>query len=162
LSGSLHGVAVEAVSQGADERSKAVSLATPHEDALALADENSFLQQVAKKLRQHTVVSHQEATMRDVAIQQLTSRSIVADEVLDLFAETGAEKSDIPILSECFLAEVVEMPQKNLALEALHKLLNDEVRQRGMRRRRNSPKCCRRPSIAVRTARSTPPRRCRG
>jgi len=69
----------------------------------------------------------------DAAIQQLISRSVVADDVLDIFAAAEAETPDISILSEQFLAEVARMPQKNLALEALRKLLNEEVKVRNTR-----------------------------
>lgn len=119
--------------KAADEMSKAFALAMPHEDALALRDDVSFLQQVAKKLRQHTVDAHREAELTDAAIQQLISRSVVADDVLDIFAAAGEANPDISILSERFLAEVAQMPQKNLALEALRKLLNDEVKIRNAR-----------------------------
>ena len=53
--------------------------------------------------------------------------------MLDIFAAAGAENPDISILSEQFLAEVARMPQKNLALEALRKLLNEEVKVRNTR-----------------------------
>lgn len=119
--------------RAADEISQAFALATPHEGALALRDDVSFFQQVAKKLRQHTIDGQREAELTDAAIQQLLSRSLIADDVLDIFAASGVENPKISILSEQFLAEVARMPQKNLALEALRKLLNDEVKLRNTR-----------------------------
>jgi type I restriction enzyme R subunit len=57
----------------------------------------------------------------------------VTESVLDIFAASGVENPEISVLSEQFLAEVAHMPQKNLALEALRKLLNDEVKLRNTR-----------------------------
>ena len=53
---------------------------------------------------------------------------MASDEVIDIFAAAGLSKPNIAILSDEFLAEVQGMPQKNLALEVLKKLLNDDIR----------------------------------
>jgi type I restriction enzyme R subunit len=58
------------------------------------------------------------------------SRAVVSDEVIDIFQATGLKKPDISILSDDFLEEVQQLPQKNLALELLRKLLNDEITAR--------------------------------
>ena len=58
------------------------------------------------------------------------SRAVASDEVLDIFAAAGLKKPDISILSDEFLAELRNMPQKNLAVELLRKLLNNEIRIR--------------------------------
>ena len=70
----------------------------------------------------------------DSAIRQIVSKAIVSDRVIDIFAAAGFKKPDISILSEEFLSEVKEMPQKNLAFEMLKKLLNDEIK---IRQRKN-------------------------
>jgi type I restriction enzyme, R subunit len=70
----------------------------------------------------------------DQAIRQIVSKAISADGVVDIFAAAGLKKPDISILSDEFLAEVKGLPQKNLALELLRKLLNDELR---IRRKKN-------------------------
>jgi len=62
------------------------------------------------------------------AIQQLIDQAIAPTGVIDIFEAAGLQKPDISILSEAFLAEVREMPQKNLAVEMLERLLNDEIR----------------------------------
>ena len=67
------------------------------------------------------------------AIRQLVSRAVASTEVVDIFAAAGLEKPDISILSDEFLAEVQQLPQRNLALELLKKLINDEIKTR-MRR----------------------------
>ncbi len=64
------------------------------------------------------------------ALRQILSRAVASDEVLDIFAAAGLKKPDISILSEEFLAEVRGMPQKNLAVELLRKLLNNEIKTR--------------------------------
>ncbi len=59
-----------------------------------------------------------------------SSRAIVTDEVVDIFTAAGLSKPDLSILSDEFLAEVRDLPQKNLAVELLRKLLNDELKVR--------------------------------
>jgi len=63
-------------------------------------------------------------------VRQIISRAVASDEVIDIFAAAGLNKPNIAILSDEFLAEVKGMPQKNLALEVLKKLLNDEIKYR--------------------------------
>ena len=64
------------------------------------------------------------------AIRQIISRAVASDQVIDIFAAAGLRKPDISILSDEFLAEVKDMPQRNLAIELLWKLLNDEIKNR--------------------------------
>jgi type I restriction enzyme R subunit len=64
------------------------------------------------------------------AIRQLVSRAVYSTEVVDIFAAAGLEKPDISILSDEFLADVQRLPQRNLALELLKKLINDEIKTR--------------------------------
>jgi type I restriction enzyme, R subunit len=70
----------------------------------------------------------------DQAVRQIVSRAIAPEGVVDIFAAAGLKKPDISILSDEFLAEVRGMPQRNLAVELLNKLLSGEIRTR---RRRN-------------------------
>jgi type I restriction enzyme R subunit len=67
----------------------------------------------------------------DLAIRQIVSKAVASDEVIDIFAAAGLKKPDISILSDEFLAEVREMPQRNLAVEMLRKLLEGEIKTRG-------------------------------
>jgi type I restriction enzyme R subunit len=67
-------------------------------------------------------------------VRQIVSRAVASEGVVDIFAAAGLKKPDIAILSEEFLAEVRDMPQRNLAVELLRKLLSGEVRSR---RRKN-------------------------
>jgi len=111
--------------------SKAFALAVPHEEALAIRDEVGLFQEIRASLIKATV-SHGERTPEEIeaAVQQLVSRAVSGHEVVDIFAVAGLDKPDISILSDEFLAEVRALPQKNLAVETLRKLLQDEIKVR--------------------------------
>ncbi len=64
----------------------------------------------------------------DIAIKRILSKAVISDRIIDIFEAAGIRKPELSILSEGFLAEVKEMPQKNLAFETLKKLLNHEIR----------------------------------
>jgi type I restriction enzyme, R subunit len=113
--------------------SKAFALAVPHEQALAIRDDVAFFQAVRAALAKGTPGEQRDAEDVDHAIRQIISRAIVSDEVVDIFAAAGLKKPDISILSDEFLAEVRGMPEKNLAVELLRKLLAGEIKTRGQR-----------------------------
>lgn len=111
--------------------SKAFALAVPNEKALKIRDEVGFFQQVRAALVKSTVTeSDRQFDEIETAIRQLVSRAIVSDEVVDIFAAAGLDKPDISILSDAFLEEVRQLPQKNLAFELLKKLINDDIKIR--------------------------------
>ena len=58
------------------------------------------------------------------------SKAVASTEVVDIFAAAGMDRPDISILSDEFLEEVKHLPQRNLALELLKKLINDEIKGR--------------------------------
>ena len=64
----------------------------------------------------------------DLAVRQIVSKAVSSDEVVDIFAVAGLEHPDISVLDDRFLAEVRDMPRRNLAVELLQKLLNDEIK----------------------------------
>jgi type I restriction enzyme, R subunit len=66
----------------------------------------------------------------DTAIKQIISKAIVSDRVIDVFAAAGLKKPDVSILSDEFLENVKEMPQKSLAFETLKRILNDDIKFR--------------------------------
>jgi len=70
------------------------------------------------------------AADRDLAIRQIVNAAVASTEIVDILSAAGLSAPDISILSDEFLAEVGQMEKKNLALEALRKLLNDEIRSR--------------------------------
>jgi type I restriction enzyme, R subunit len=110
---------------------KAFALAVPHERALHLRDEVGFFQEVRAALVKATGDEHgRTPDEMDTAIRQLVSRAVAGSEVVDIFAAAGLDKPDISILSDEFLEEVKHLPQRNLALELLKKLINDEIKNR--------------------------------
>jgi type I restriction enzyme R subunit len=107
------------------------ALAVPDDRAIAIRDDVAFLQAVRAAFIKSTVDGEKSAEDVDQAIRQILSRAVAAsDQVIDIFAAAGLKKPEISILSEEFLAEVSRMPQKNLAIELLRKLLNDELKLR--------------------------------
>jgi len=113
------------------ELSAAFALAVPHEKALEIRDEVGFFQEVravlAKSIGGEGGKSPEEL---DTAVRQIVSRAISSDKVIDIFDAAGLKKPDISILSDEFLADVQHLPQRNLAVELLQKLLNNELRIR--------------------------------
>ena len=112
------------------ELSLAFALAVPNEHALAVRDDVAFFQAVRAALVKSTVEGERSTEDIDHAIRQILSRAVATDKVIDIFAAAGLKKPEISILSDAFLAEVMGMPQKNLAIELLRKLLNDELKSR--------------------------------
>jgi type I restriction enzyme R subunit len=112
------------------ELSKAFALAVPSPEALEIRDDLAFFQTVRSALAKAEITAGKPQEELDTAVKQIVSKAITAGEVIDLFAFAGLEKPEISILSPEFLAEVKDLPQKNLALELLKKLLNDEIRTR--------------------------------
>jgi type I restriction enzyme R subunit len=115
------------------ELSQAFALAVPHEEALRIRDDVGFFQAVRAVLAKTTPGERKTDEELDLAIRQIISRAVVSDEVVDIFAAAGLRKPDISILSDEFLADVRGMPQRNLAVELLQKLLKGEIRARGKR-----------------------------
>ena len=110
--------------------SNAFALSVPNERALAIRDEVGFFQVVRAVLAKATTEGTRSPEDLDTAIRQIVSRAVASDKVIDIFAAAGLKNPDISILSDEFLEEVRGLPHKNLALELLRKLLNDEIRTR--------------------------------
>jgi len=112
--------------------SKAFGLAVPHERALALRDDLKFFQAIKARIRK---MDERTATKTDyeldAEIRQIINDAIVSSEVVDIFDAAGIVKPNISILSDEFLWEIQNMKRKNVALELLKKLLNDEIKARG-------------------------------
>ncbi len=113
--------------------SKAFALAVPSDEAMAILDDVAFFQAVRSVLIKGTERGPHAAEDLDHAIRQIVSRAVASDEIVDIFAAAGLKKPDISILSDDFLAEVRDMPQRNLAVELLAKLLKGEIKSRGRR-----------------------------
>ena len=107
---------------------KAFSLAVPHDKAMNIKEEVGFFQAIKSAITKTTETKRELQDKFDSAIKQILSKAVISDRIIDIFEAAGIQKPELSILSEGFLAEVKEMPQKNLAFEALKKLLNDEIR----------------------------------
>jgi type I restriction enzyme R subunit len=116
------------------ELSQAFALAVPHEEALRIRDDVAFFQAVQAVLAKRAPGEARPEEELDHAVRQIISRAVAPEGVVDIFAAAGLQKPDISILSDEFLAEVRGMPQRNLAVELLQKLLKGEI---GTRRRKN-------------------------
>ena len=113
---------------------KAFALAVPHKAALAIRDEVGFFQEArAALIKTGGATQGGGAHEIDSAIRQLVSEALASDKVVDIFASAGVDKPDMAILSDEFLAEVKNLPHKNLAVELLTKLLNDEIKTRSQK-----------------------------
>lgn len=108
--------------------SQAFALAVPHQEALHIRDDVGFFQAVRAVLAKSAPGERRTDDEVEHAIRQIVSKAIVSDEVVDIFAAAGLKKPDISILSDEFLSEVRGMPQRNLAVELLQKLLKGEIR----------------------------------
>ncbi len=124
----------ERLLRAVQELSQAFALAVPHEEALRIRDDVAFFQAVRAVLAKGAPEGAKTQEELDLAVRQIVSRAVASEGVVDIFAAAGLKKPDISILSDQFLAEVKAMPQRNLAVELLQKLLSGEIRTR---RRKN-------------------------
>ena len=116
------------------ELSQAFALAVPHPETFRIRDDVAFFQAVRAALSKRATGEARPEEDLDLAVRQIISRAVASEGVLDIFAAAGLDKPDISVLSDEFLAEVQGMPQRNLAVELLQKLLKGEL---SMRRRKN-------------------------
>ena len=110
------------------ELSKAFALSVPDERALTIRDEVGFFQHIRSILAKATVEGRKTPEELDSAVRQIVSKAVVSDEVVDIFSAARLKRPELSIFSDEFLDEVKRLPYRNLALEVLRKLLNDETR----------------------------------
>ncbi len=111
--------------------SKAFAISIPHPQALKIKDEVAFFQAVkARLIKFEGDSSGVTVEGLKTVVKQLIDKAIVSDGVIDVFDEAGLKKPDISILSEEFFEEIKKNKYKNVALETLRKLLNDEIKGR--------------------------------
>ena len=109
---------------------KAFALAAASDEARKIRDEVGFFETVRAALVKLRAESGESFSDRQFLLRQLIDRSVISAEIVDILKAVGLSKPDISILSEEFLVEIQQMKSKNLALEALRKLLSDEIRSR--------------------------------
>ncbi len=116
------------------ELSQAFALAVPHPETTRIRDDVGFFQAVRAALSKRATAEARPEEELDLAVRQIISQSVASEGVMNIFAAAGLDKPDISVLSDEFLAEVRDMPHRNLAVELLQKLLSSEV---STRRRKN-------------------------
>jgi type I restriction enzyme R subunit len=111
--------------------SKAFAIALPHEEAMDAKDEIAFFQAVkARLVKFETTTGGKTDFEIETAIKQVIDQAIVSEQVVDIFDAAGIKKPELSVLDDEFLEEMRDMKHKNLALEILKKLLNDEIKIR--------------------------------
>ena len=111
--------------------SQAFAIAVPHDQAMDVKDEVAFFQAVKSRLVKFDGTGEGRTDEEiETVIRQVVDQALVSEKVIDVFDAAGIKKPDISILSEEFLLEVKNMEHKNIALEVLKKLLNDEIKAR--------------------------------
>jgi type I restriction enzyme R subunit len=108
---------------------KAFALASASDEAKAIRDEVGFFQAIRTALVKSTG-SKKKTQDTDFAVQQIISRAVISTEIVDILQAASIQSQDISILSDEFLAEMQGMEKKNLALEALKKLINGEIKSK--------------------------------
>jgi type I restriction enzyme R subunit len=111
---------------------KAFAISVPHEKALAIRDDIALFQSIKTRLVKISDRNEGGNGSEDIetAIKQIISEAVTAENVIDIFDAAGLKKPNIEILDERFLQELKDLPQKNLAVELLKKLLKDEIKKR--------------------------------
>lgn len=111
---------------------KLFALVMPHKEANSIRDEVEFFEGVRRGIIKNTIVDPIYIDKKtESAVRDLISKNIAAEGVIDIFAQYRKKKPNISILDEKFLEEVKKSRFKNLTIEAVHKLFEDELRQRG-------------------------------
>lgn len=118
--------------QHVTELTKAFALAMPDPEALKLREEVAFFQAIKARLEKITDSTAGGPTDADyrMALKQIIDKAIAPLGVVDVFTAAGLDRPELSVLSDEFLAEIRNMERRNLAVESLQKLLNDEVRVR--------------------------------
>ena len=111
--------------------SKAFTLCCTLDEAKAVREEVAFMQAV-KVILTKREISQQKRTdeQRELAIRQIIGSAVVSEEVVDVFDAVGLDKPNIGILDDDFLADVSNLPERNLAVELLERLLEGEIKSR--------------------------------
>ena len=111
--------------------SKVFAIAIPHDQAMDIKDEVAFFQAVKARLVKFDSAGTERSDEEiETTIRQVIDKALLSEQVIDVFDAAGIKKPDISILSEEFLLELKGMEHKNVALEVLKKLLNDELKSR--------------------------------
>ena len=120
--------------QAVRDLAQAFALAVPHSDALDIRDDIAFFQTISAQLVKRAPGEARTDEELDSAIRQIVSGAVASEGVSDIFAVAGLDKPDMSVLSDDFLTEMQQLPQRNLVVEVLQRLLRGEL---NTRRRKN-------------------------
>jgi type I restriction enzyme, R subunit len=113
------------------EMSKAFSLCCTLDEAKAVRDEVAFMQAVKVLLTKKEIsLKKKSDDEKDLAIRQIINSAVVSGDVVDIFESVGLDKPNIGLLDDDFLAQVKNLPERNLAVELLERLLAGEIKSR--------------------------------
>ena len=111
--------------------SKAFSLCCTLDEAKSVREEVAFMQGVKVLLTKRDLTAQRKSDeQKDFAIRQIISSAVVSDSVVDIFDAVGLDKPNIGLLDDAFLAQVKNLPERNLAVELLERLLHGEIKSR--------------------------------
>jgi type I restriction enzyme R subunit len=111
--------------------SKAFSLCCTLDEAKAVREEVAFMQGIKVLLTKRDITAQRKTDeQRDLAIRQIISSAVVSESVVDIFDAVGLDKPNIGLLDDDFLTQVKNLPERNLAVELLERLLQGEIRSR--------------------------------
>jgi type I restriction enzyme, R subunit len=111
--------------------SQAFALSVTHPDSKLIRDDLAFFQAIKARIAKFDENKRKRSNQEiETALRQIVNDAIISDEVIDIYDAAGIKKPDISILDDKFLAEVKNLPQKNLALELLKRLLEDEIKSK--------------------------------
>ncbi|MFJ9534976.1 type I restriction endonuclease subunit R [Herbaspirillum sp. NPDC101396] len=111
--------------------SKAFSLCCTLDEAKAVRDEVAFFQAIKVLLTKREISAKKKTNEeRELAIRQIIGSAVVSDQVVDVFEAVGLDKPNIGLLDDAFLAEVRNLPERNLAVELLERLLEGEIKSK--------------------------------
>ena len=111
--------------------SQTFAIAIPHEQAMDVKDEVAFFQAVKARLAKFDSTGECKTNEEiETTIRQVIDKALVSEQVIDIFDAAGIKKPDISILSDEFLMELKNYEHKNIALEVLKKILNEEIKVR--------------------------------
>ncbi len=110
---------------------KAYSLCSTLDEAKELRKEIAFLSAIKAAITKFTTVDKKLGQdEKNSALKQILDNAVIAEGVSDVFALCGLDRPNIGLLSDKFLEDVRQMPEKNLAVELLEKLLKDDIRSK--------------------------------
>jgi type I restriction enzyme R subunit len=113
------------------EMSKAFTLCCTLDEAKAVREEVAFFQAVKVILTKRDIsLKKRTDEARELAVRQIINAAVVSEDVVDIFEAVGLDKPNIGILDDAFLADVRNLPERNLAVELLERLLEGEIRSR--------------------------------